>query len=228
MVVMAQQVSWQILQGWTHHRVFFPHLSLGIGQGPLRFLEESELLKFLNELREARPELSTDDINRFCAELAVIRREGVGFDCEEILRGSVVAAPIFDYTGNLVATIGCSVPTVRITEESSALLIREVIQTAAAHPCPSARHGVSSCRQPAPCSIVLYADSITEKKNVCIALSLDQRRERDAAGAGRSGESGHRVRSGSTPDNLRGCGTGSSGRIRDTLRCSGAVCPRGA
>ena len=43
-----------------------------------------------------------------------------------------IAAPIFDYTGNLVATIGCSVPTVRITEESSALLIREVIQTAAA------------------------------------------------------------------------------------------------
>ena len=39
---------------------------------------------------------------------------------------------ITDYTGNLVATIGCSVPTVRITEESSALLIREVIQTAAA------------------------------------------------------------------------------------------------
>ena len=66
-------------------------------------------------------------------ELAAIRREGVGFDCEEIFTGvRCVAAPIFDYTGNLVATIGCSVPTVRITEESSALLIREVIQTAAA------------------------------------------------------------------------------------------------
>ena len=77
-----------------------------------RQLEESELLKFLNELREARPELTTDDINRFCAELAVIRREGVGFDCEEIFTGvRCVAAPIFDYTGNLVATIGCSVPT---------------------------------------------------------------------------------------------------------------------
>ena len=97
------------------------------------FLEESELLKFLNELRETRPELTTDDINRFCTELAAIRREGVGFDCEEIFTGvRCVAAPIFDYTGNLVATIGCSVPTVRITEESSALLIREVIQTAAA------------------------------------------------------------------------------------------------
>ena len=84
-------------------------------------------------MREARPELTTDDINRFCTELAAIRREGLGFDCEEIFTGvRCVAAPIFDYTGNLVATIGCSVPTVRITEESSALLIREVIQTAAA------------------------------------------------------------------------------------------------
>ena len=119
--------------GWTPSSGLPSPFILGVGQGPLRFLEESELLKFLNELRQARPELTTDDINRFCTELAAIRREGVGFDCEEIFTGvRCVAAPIFDYTGNLVATIGCSVPTVRITEESSALLIREVIQTAAA------------------------------------------------------------------------------------------------
>ena len=133
MVVMAQQVSWQILRLDSIIGSSFPIYPSASGKVYCAFLEESELLKFLNELREARPELTTDDINRFCTELAAIRREGVGFDCEEIFTGvRCVAAPIFDYTGNLVATIGCSVPTVRITEESSALLIREVIQTAAA------------------------------------------------------------------------------------------------
>ena len=133
MVVMAQQVSWQILRLDSIIGSSFPIYPSASGKVHCAFLEESELLKFLNELRETRPELTTDDINRFCTELAAIRREGVGFDCEEIFTGvRCVAAPIFDYTGNLVATIGCSVPTVRITEESSALLIREVIQTAAA------------------------------------------------------------------------------------------------
>ena len=133
MVVMAQQVSWQILRLDSIIGSSFPIYPSASGKVYCAFLEESELLKFLNELRETRPELTTDDINRFCTELAAIRREGVGFDCEEIFTGvRCVAAPIFDYTGNLVATIGCSVPTVRITEESSALLIREVIQTAAA------------------------------------------------------------------------------------------------
>ncbi|WP_302985025.1 IclR family transcriptional regulator, partial [Bilophila wadsworthia] len=123
MVVMAQQVSWQILRLDSIIGSSFPIYPSASGKVHCAFLEESELLKFLNELREARPELTTDDINRFCTELAAIRREGVGFDCEEIFTGvRCVAAPIFDYTGNLVATIGCSVPTVRITEESSALL----------------------------------------------------------------------------------------------------------
>ena len=82
-----------------HHRVFLPIYPSASGKVHCAFLEESELLKFLNELRKTRPELTTDDINRFCTELAAIRREGVGFDCEEIFEMVVVAAPILDYTG---------------------------------------------------------------------------------------------------------------------------------
>ena len=133
MVVVAQQVSWQILRLDSIIGSSFPIYPSASGKVHCAFLEEGELLKFLNELREVRPELAAEEINRFCAELANIRREGVGFDCEEIFTGvRCVAAPVFDYTGKLVATVGCSVPTVRITEESSALLVREVSQTAAA------------------------------------------------------------------------------------------------
>lgn len=55
------------------------------------------------------------------------KREGMAFDYEEIFAGvRCVAAPIFDYNGGLVATLGCSVLTVRITEDSSARLARDV------------------------------------------------------------------------------------------------------
>lgn len=133
MVVVAQQVSWQILRLDSIIGSSFPIYPSASGKVYCAFLEDGDLLKFFNELREVKPELTADELNRFCAELAAIRREGVGFDCEEIFTGvRCVAAPVFDYTEKLVATVGCSVPTVRITEETSALLIREVAQTAAA------------------------------------------------------------------------------------------------
>ena len=94
MVVMAQQVSWQILRLDSIIGSSFPIYPSASGKVYCAFLEESELLKFLNELREARPELTTDDINRFCTELAAIRREGVASTARKSLRGSVVWPPL--------------------------------------------------------------------------------------------------------------------------------------
>lgn len=59
MVVMAQQVSWQILRLDSIIGSSFPIYPSASGKVHCAFLEESELLKFLNELREARPELTT-------------------------------------------------------------------------------------------------------------------------------------------------------------------------
>lgn len=64
-----QQVSWQILRLDSIIGSSFPIYPSASGKVHCAFLEESELLKFLNELRETRPELTTDDINRFCTEL---------------------------------------------------------------------------------------------------------------------------------------------------------------
>lgn len=56
----------------------------------------------------------------------------MAFDYEEIFAGvRCAAAPIFNYTGGLVATLGCAAATVRITEDFSARLTREVRATAA-------------------------------------------------------------------------------------------------
>lgn len=132
MVVVDQQVSWQMLRLDSIIGSSFPIFSSASGKVYCAFLEELELLRLLNNIRKDRPSLTPEIIDRFCNELTLVRREGIAFDYEEIFEGvRCVAAPIFDYTGGIVATLGCSVPTVRITEESSARLTREVAATAA-------------------------------------------------------------------------------------------------
>ncbi|MDO5537344.1 MAG: IclR family transcriptional regulator [Desulfovibrionaceae bacterium] len=127
MVVVVQQVSWQALRLDSIIGSSFPIFGSASGKVHCAFMDEKKLLDFLNELRRQNPDLSVEAINRFCEELNSVRREGVAFDFEEIFHGvRCVAAPIFDYTGNLCASIGISVPTVRITEESSENLIREI------------------------------------------------------------------------------------------------------
>ena len=132
MVVIDQQVSWQSLRLDSIIGSSFPIFPSASGKIHCAFLSERELLDYLNELRKANPALSVETVNRFCDELSQVRREGIAFDCEEIFHGvRCVAAPVFNYTNTLVASIGCSVPTVRINEESSALLISELGKTAA-------------------------------------------------------------------------------------------------
>ncbi len=132
MVVIDQQVSWQSLRLDSIIGSSFPIFPSASGKIYCAFLSERELLNYLNELRTVNPQLPVETVNRFCDELAQVRREGIAFDCEEIFHGvRCVAAPVFNYTNSLVATIGCSVPTVRINEQSSAQLIQEVSRAAA-------------------------------------------------------------------------------------------------
>lgn len=73
----------------------------------------------------------------------------MAFDYEKIFADvRCAAAPIFDYTGGLVATLGCAVPTVHITEDFSARLPREVrAQPRKFHSCWAGRRGNSRpCR----------------------------------------------------------------------------------
>ena len=88
-------------------------------------------MRVLGQICQENPKISAEDITSFMEELADVRNEGIAFDYEEIFEGvRCVASPIFDYSGSIVATLGCSVPTVRITKELSSLLINEVCDKA--------------------------------------------------------------------------------------------------
>jgi len=51
------------------------------------------------------------DIDRFIRELWRVRKQGYGFSDEDIAKGvRTIAAPVRDVTGNVIATIGISLP----------------------------------------------------------------------------------------------------------------------
>jgi IclR family transcriptional regulator, KDG regulon repressor len=71
------------------------------------------------------------DKEQLCTHLDQIRQQGYAYDNEENELGvRCLAAPVYDLTGRLIATIGISGPTLRITPERVAELGRVVMQAA--------------------------------------------------------------------------------------------------
>ncbi len=131
MVVVEQQVCLQLLRLDSIIGSSFSIFSSASGKAYCAFLEERQLMLLLKDIRIAQPELTSEHVDNFLRELQQIRRGGLGFDNEEIFPGvRCTAAPIFDYSGAVVATVGCSVPTVRLDEEKSAKLRVEIARAA--------------------------------------------------------------------------------------------------
>lgn len=131
MVVVDQQLSRHHLRLDSIVGSSFPIYPSASGKVWLAFQNEQDVMRMLKQICDANEKISAADITSFMDELADVRREGIAFDHEEIFEGvRCVSAPIFDYSGNIVATIGCSVPTIRITENLSFLLIDEVCDKA--------------------------------------------------------------------------------------------------
>ena len=132
MVVFDQQVSWQMLRLDSIIGSKFPIFRSASGKVYCAFLDELAYLRLLEEIRRANPGLTQEDVDRFNDEIILSRRDGIGFDYEEIFQGvRCVAAPVFNYTGAVVATVGFSVPTVRLSEEVVARLVSAVSTCAA-------------------------------------------------------------------------------------------------
>lgn len=86
----------------------------------------------MRQIRDERGDITARDIEALYKELAAILQEGLAFDDKEIYAGvRCVAAPIFGCSGDIVATVGCSMPTARIAPDLSEPLLREVSRTAA-------------------------------------------------------------------------------------------------
>ena len=79
-------------------------------------------------IRTARTMINPQQVLK---DLEETRARGFAFDDEENDEGvRCIAAPVYDYTGMTIATIGISGPTVRETNERVPLLAREVVAAA--------------------------------------------------------------------------------------------------
>jgi DNA-binding IclR family transcriptional regulator len=94
-----------------------------VGKGLLAFAD----IPIPDELIVRTPRTMTDR-TQVMKDLEEIRARGFAFDDEENDEGvRCLAAPVYDYTGMAIATIGISGPTVRVTNERVPQLAREVM-----------------------------------------------------------------------------------------------------
>ncbi len=100
-----------------------------LGKSILAFMSASELEKVVHRKGlPARTTRTITDYTTLIQELDKIRQQGVAYDNQEIEEGlSCVAAPIFDYSGRVVAAISTAGPTERIEQrkEEITVLLRE-------------------------------------------------------------------------------------------------------
>ncbi|WP_419781827.1 IclR family transcriptional regulator [Maridesulfovibrio sp.] len=131
MVLVHQVSSDHVLQMDSVIGDSFPAYLSASGKVFLAFMSEDELRRFIKELRRSDSSVTTDTINSIYKEIEIVREQGVGFDFEEIYKGvRCVAAPVFNDTGNIIATISCSVPTVRLDRYFSQKLLYEIPRAA--------------------------------------------------------------------------------------------------
>lgn len=131
MVVVDQQVSRHMLRLDSIIGSSFPIYGSASGKVLMAFLDETDLNRLLGMIRAELPQVTKADLDDLNRELSIIRQEGLGFDYEEIYAGvRCIAAPVFDYSGAVTATVSCSVPTVRIDAALSEKLTLEVRRTA--------------------------------------------------------------------------------------------------
>lgn len=132
MVVVHQKNSTHALHMDSIIGTSFPAGISASGKSYLAFLPEEELRDFIKELRRSDADIDTEKINQIYKEIESTRRRGISFDFEELFKGiRCVAAPIFDDSEHITATISCSVPTVRLDKTFSQQLLQEIPLAAA-------------------------------------------------------------------------------------------------
>jgi len=132
MVIIHQKSSRHTLQMDSIVGTSFPAYSSASGKVFLAFLPEDELRTYIKELRRSNADINTETINQIYKKIEHARKRGIGLDSEELFKGiRCVAAPVFDDAGKIIATIGCSVPTVRLDRALSQKLLQEIPLAAA-------------------------------------------------------------------------------------------------
>jgi IclR family transcriptional regulator, KDG regulon repressor len=91
----------------------------GVGKAILAHLSEKEADRLLSTASlDAFTGYTMTDINEIKKQFVSIRETGYAVDDEEIELGlKCIAAPIFNHQGNVIASISCAAPKVRLNEE---------------------------------------------------------------------------------------------------------------
>lgn len=102
--------------GWVGRRT--PLHASSTGKAMMAYLENSELETLLQQPMTQFTEQTITDLQTLRTELAAIRERGFATGYEELEIGlSAVAAPILDYTDEVIAALSVSGPTYRLSKE---------------------------------------------------------------------------------------------------------------
>ena len=131
-VYIAQEESDRLVRMFTKTGATAPLHCTGGGKTILAFQTKElrdEIIDGLN-LEEFTNTTITDK-DEFIEELGKIRDNGYGFDNEERELGvSCIAAPIFDLSNSVIASISISGPTSRFTDKARSKLIKDTLAVA--------------------------------------------------------------------------------------------------
>jgi len=131
MLVVDKYVTTQILRPDSVIGTSFPIYRSASGKVYLAYLPESERNEFLQRIKTDTAGVTTKDLEMFSSEFESVRKYGFGYDNEEIYLGvRCIAAPIFDHSGQVVATLSCSIPSIRMNDNSEQLFFSEVVRAA--------------------------------------------------------------------------------------------------
>ncbi|RYD04759.1 hypothetical protein N752_12605 [Desulforamulus aquiferis] len=104
-----------------------------VGKIIAAYLPDEQIIKLVKENGlHSRTEKTITDINELLKHYEIVRAQGFAIDDEEHDPGlRCVAAPVRDFSGNVIASISVAGPTTRVTmDRISSELARMLIETA--------------------------------------------------------------------------------------------------
>lgn len=110
-----------------------PFHCTGVGKAILAYLDENEAERILSsKALESFTKYTVTNKEEIKHHLPAIRENGYAVDDEEIELGlKCIAAPIFNYQGNVIASISCAAPKIRLDENRLPKVIEGIKRAAA-------------------------------------------------------------------------------------------------
>jgi IclR family transcriptional regulator, KDG regulon repressor len=104
----------------------------GVGKAILAFEDDQEIDRLLSSTQlQSFTEHTITDIEEIKKQLPTVRERGYSIDDEEIELGlKCVAAPIFNHKGDVIASISCASPKMRLTAERLPVVIDGIKEAA--------------------------------------------------------------------------------------------------